>query len=309
MKLIILIVFICALTLKFDNIQSANLHHSKSNKAGLKSQLKTKAEKFKELSKFDTKSIMEYLNTVKKAKGKRRSLGPQKNKHGEISVTKNKTVEFVKGPNPNVILEKADELSLLKEGWAKVSSPQFKNINLFPHLNRPDNTKHPIPQVRNYFRVNQFFDPVRNKDSGPGPYFFWFRLSKKNLYYSISKSSLNVVGGIKLVNIENAEPLKDFDDSDKCFVVMDNIGSDWTVCAETKKDRNQFVCKIKAAKKLDDEDSCLTKVLNDETVVEKKILQPIIMLPKASNMCNQGFSYKSNGSDWECDCKEGKFLI
>jgi len=40
--------------------------------------------------------------------------------------------------------------------------------------------------------------------------------------------------------------------------------------------------------------------------VIKKVLQPVIMIPFASPMCNENYNYNSLGVEWECDCKDGK---
>ena len=220
---------------------------------------------------------------------------------------KKKAKIIVNRKNPDVIVEHENSLKLIKEGWLKVSSSQLKNINRFPKILLPDTLEHQIPTERDYFRVNEGYDPVRNPQSPPSPFHFWMRLSFRNLYYALTQDSINVVGTIPVDDIDDAVVLKEYSRSANCFKILDQQSKDWTLCATSKEDRNQWVCKIKAVKKLESEQLCVKRLLADEAIIiEKRVTQPIILIPLASPMCNENFNYLMNGLDWNCDCKEGR---
>ena len=44
-----------------------------------------------------------------------------------------------------------------------------------------------------------------------------------------------------------------------------------------------------------------------ESEIEEKIItQPYILIPLAREMCNENWTYKNHGKEWQCLCKEGK---
>jgi len=251
-------------------------------------------------------SMMGYLNNLSKSE---EYSSPQAETLKRV-LNKNKKKTIIVHPkNPDVIVEHEHTLDLVKEGWLKVSTPQFKNINRFPKITLPDDTQHEIPTERDYFRINEGFDPANNPESAPSPFYFWGRLSYRNLYYALSHNSINVVGTIPVDDIQTANVLKDFARSKNCFNVFDYTKRDWVLCAENINERNSWVCKIRALKKIESEQVCIKKLIADEAiVVEKKVTQPIILIPLASPMCNENFDYEQNGRDWVCDCKEGNII-
>jgi hypothetical protein len=245
---------------------------------------------------------VEQINDQAPAKTTKPAAKAKKSKPEPKKATKPVVVK----ENPDVIVDTEENLNLIMEGWLRVSTPQLKNINRFPVITLPDKTQHQIPTQRDYFRVNESYDPMRNPNSAPSPFYFWMRLSFKNLYYSLSKDSINVVGNIPAGDIQAASVLKEYARSNKCFSVDDAQNKEWTLCAQSVKERNEWVCKIKALKKQDSETLCIKRLMNDEAIViEKKVMQPIILIPQASPMCNENFTYEQNGNDWVCDCKEG----
>jgi len=136
------------------------------------------------------------------------------------------------------------------------------------------------------------------------------RLSKRNMFYSVSKDSINIKGSLAFTEIRDATPLPDFSRSDECFTVDDAQRKEWTLCAESAKLRNKWVCMIKYILNKEELNICLANLDADENlpVVVHKITKPMIMIPLASPMCNEDFNYHELGSDWECDCREGIYL-
>ena len=210
--------------------------------------------------------------------------------------------------NPDILLQNKNDLKLIHEGWLKISSPQLKKTSIYPRLTLPNWSQHDIPTERNFFRVNEGFNPYANDDTEPpGPFYFFFRLSKRNMFYSIDKNSINIKGSMMFHEIKDAIPLPDFARSDQCFTIEDTQRKQWTLCAETNIKRNQWVCTIRNVLRLEDYNTCIAKLDGDglPTIVQK-ILKPMIMIPIASPMCNEDFNYNELGQDWECDCREGK---
>jgi len=298
---------------KLSSKVTTTSHSSSKLKVKVKSQTKSEDESENESERAD--SMMGYLAGLSKHKQiindkpslENKTFVPLPDFSANASRTTNNTIIELPRSNPDVIMEREASLSLIKEGWLKISSPQLKNIIRFPTITLPDLTEHDIPIETYDFRVNEGYDPERNPNSGPTPFFFWFRLSYRNIYYSLARDSLNVLGNIPVSEIKTASVLVDFARSKNCFKIVDKGARDWILCAETIDERNKWVCKIQALKKLRSESLCLTGLLSDEAIViEKKVMQPIILIPIASPMCNENFNYEQNGRDWVCDCKEGK---
>jgi len=270
-----------------------------TSKTEVVSKIKVTTSATNKLENKRTESIMSYFKGLPTRK---KSADDKK----DIQVKKNRTKIIIKRGNPDIYMEDQNVLNIVKQGWLKVSTPHLKNLNKFPKIVLPDETEHEIPTQNDYFRVNEGYDPVRNPDSAPTPFYFWMRLSFRNLYYSVSKDSINVLGNIPVEDIVTAKVVKDYSREPNCFEVIDNFKKDWILCAETRQERNLWVCKIKSLKNQISEALCLKNIASDEAiVVEKKVTQPIILIPQASPMCNEDFNYEQNGDDWVCDCREG----
>jgi carbonic anhydrase len=193
--------------------------------------------------------------------------------------------------------------------WFMISSPAFNNKTLFPDVVLPDGKKSVISTDPEFFRINQVYD-ISKPDQGPTNKHFWFRLSGANIYYSLSKSDINILGAFKIADItlisNYAESytgmLKTF-----CFSVVDDHRIRWRMCTSDEKVSKAWVCRIKQILKLEDE-NCLkdNEISKDQTKYrDRNITQPIIIIPLPSPICNENWNYQRNGEDWACECKEG----
>ncbi len=203
-----------------------------------------------------------------------------------------------------------DELQkLVLEDWLMISSPLFKNHQVFPPVRLPDGKMAIIHTDVTNFRINDaFLAPSGEKP--PSDREFWFRLSGLNIYYSVSQKDINILGGISIKIITNAildkAQVYIGNNATYCFTVWDTLDHDWRVCSYKEEVSQKWVCAIK---KLLGESppECLGKRNNTKVeVIEKKITQPIIIIPLPSKYCNEDWNYQKAGDDWECDCKEGK---
>jgi len=168
----------------------------------------------------------------------------------------------------------------------------------------PDYSTAKIDITKNYFRINQAF----TKGNGaPDKYYFWFRLTPKNLYYSTNDQAINVLGSISSKLLVDVVPMKVYSVDSTCFKIIDKEQHNWKLCAKDMDTKNNWVCKIKQILGFSEE-NCRSHLLDDSqaTVLTKKITQPIILIPMPSKTCNEGWDYQRKGDDWECDCSEGK---
>ena len=95
-----------------------------------------------------------------------------------------------------------DPIQVISEGWLKISSPMFKHPGKFPPILLPDGEELQIRANEKNFRINEAHDPIEStKDAPPSELYFWFRLSGKNLYYSQTKTDMNVLGNLAFANI------------------------------------------------------------------------------------------------------------
>jgi PH domain len=231
------------------------------------------------------------------------SLGPKGSKNNKKS-KKNKT-KIIKIKRKKF----KDPVKVLKEGWLKVSSPMFKHVGRFPTIELPNGKKIRMKVNRQFFRINQIFK-VYPKGEGlpPNKKYFWFRLSGKFLYYSMTAKDINVLGGIALKNIYDSLKTGHVVKEKYCFLVKDRELKEWTLCAESNRQRVKWICQIKDILGHPLPKWCKNDGLLDApaTVITRKIKQPIILIPLASAKCNENWDYIGKGEHWNCECSEGK---
>jgi carbonic anhydrase len=199
------------------------------------------------------------------------------------------------------------ELGLVFENWWTISSREFKDYKNYPPLTLSNGTK--IEIITNgTSRLNPAFN-CTDADKPKTPYQFWFRMNDLNMYYSSSKTDVNILGEIdwdSVVDVTESEK-KVNNTSIYCFQTNDKDNKNWILCNEDKAERHKWVCRIKLLLQLPKDGSC-ADVFGEEPMkpnVEIKKIQPEVVIPLPSRECNENWSYRFNGKDWECTCKEG----
>jgi carbonic anhydrase len=196
------------------------------------------------------------------------------------------------------------------KGWLKVSTHMFRHPGKFPGINLPDDSRINIKVNRDDFRINSAFDPTNSTGNNPpSKLFFWFRLSGKNLYYASTKKDINILGTLPFKNVlAPAESVE----GKECFRLIDKANRRWTLCAPSFKLRQKWVCQIKIMLGYTKIQECIKKNqleggdMYKSTVLKRKVVQPVILIPIASKNCNEGWDYANKGIDWNCECSEGK---
>jgi len=210
-----------------------------------------------------------------------------------------------------------DELKILKQGWLRISSKTFLQEKYFPRITKP-NFNHDYVDVTpdSNFRKNSFFNAKRATDGDypPSENSFFFRLSKRNLYYSLNKKNLEALGALPIRGIIIAEPNKGKNPKaidSYCFYIRDKVKFQWELCAESAGERAEWICRINELKNIFN-DNCKVEEIQKlkvkdipVTVFERKVNQPIILIPQPNRFCNDDWNYDAGGEDWECDCAEG----
>lgn len=267
--------------------------HATNTKSESKVQSKTEATVASTSQiKTTNKSSSTSLSKGMTAKPKKKAKGKKK---------KNRVIRIKRRKFKNPI-------QILQTGWLKVSTTMFKHTGRFPPIVLPNGKQIKIKVNRQYFRINQAFAPAANNGNlPPGKKYFWFRLSGKNLYYSMTRDDINVLGVVSVKNIVDSYPNKKLINEKNCFRVLDREGRGWTLCAQSHALRNKWICAIKNILGLPDK-KCIIKTLADHkpTVITKKVNQPILLIPLPSPKCNENWDYQSKGLDWNCECSEGK---
>lgn len=217
--------------------------------------------------------------------------------------TKAKSVQ----ENPDMILQPNEKIDITLSDWMMISSPQFKNTKKFPPLELPSGEEVRIKIDSLYYRINDFFTKNGNPNNPPSDKHFWFRLSGRHLYYSINKEDINVLGSIAIKSIGDVEEKKPYAEDKLCFKVIDENVNEWKICPQTFQKKAEWICTIREKLKIFDE-NCRKTILADSeiTILTKKVTQPIILVAQPNRVCNDQWDYSRNGSDWECDCQEGK---
>lgn len=202
-----------------------------------------------------------------------------------------------------------DTIDTIQEEWFSVSSSEFYNIKRFPPIKTPDGKTQTILTNGLDFRLNSAVnctDAARPVDER----LFWFRLSNNSLYYSATKTDINILGYITVTDIYDVDHNNDISGLKEyfCFTTKDELYKEWKVCTETKETRNKWFCLIKYyLGRAEESDMCfgIPQDPNAPDVPPKVIKKPIIMVPLPSPTCNLDWDYEQHGDDWVCDCKDG----
>lgn len=190
------------------------------------------------------------------------------------------------------------------EGQLFVASSAFRNRERFPPVILPNGTVQEIQIDPEMFRIN-----TQNCEDLSCKLNFWFRLAPNlHLYYASTEKDLNVLGAISIKNINNVgdplSPIITTCGESYCFEIEDTVNSNWKLCAKSWKRAMLWICAIKQELNISDVTCDFNGKVNVQ-IIEKRIKEPIIIIPLPSKHCNEGWSYQVFGDDWECDCKEG----
>jgi carbonic anhydrase len=194
--------------------------------------------------------------------------------------------------------------------WLNISSPIFTSTMKFPPVILPDNKEVRIKVDSEYFRLNDAFASGSGDDKPPSERAFWFRLSGSHLYYSMTKSDINIMGALAVEDIVSTKENTNDPDNGLCFTVRDTEEHQWKICAESELIRLKWICAINknlGRTYFGCEKTLETQALVNltKTVIEEKDIQPIILIPLPSKKCNHQWSYSNHGADWECTCSDG----
>lgn len=213
------------------------------------------------------------------------------------------------GVNPGTIERPNTSDPLLSE-WFMVSSKAFRDPRKFPPISLKDNSQVRIEVDLKDFRINSAAGNPEMQDKLPSNKFFWFRLSGLNIYYSSTKTDINILGAISidsLSSVVNTGTDASTEYITTCFTVSDHAKDEWKICGLDEVVVKKWYCQIKSFLKEEDLVIC-PKTDGSVPIVEKviNITQPIIIIPIPTRQCNQGWNYQKDGNDWECDCAEGR---
>ena len=150
--------------------------------------------------------------------------------------------------NSDQILSPSENIDVLLSGWLRIYSLSYKNLKLFPNVPLPGNVERKISiDEDNDFRLNDKF--VNDED-----YFkrfqFFFRVSKKNIYYSEEEKDLIILDSLPIKRITSVEnyPVSNPEKA-TCFTLLDSEKiSDWTLCAMDLTSMKKWSCQIKTTK-------------------------------------------------------------
>lgn len=212
-----------------------------------------------------------------------------------------------------------DFTNIFVEDWLRVSSPEFKNESKFPVFYYPNNgVGEALVTEGDYTRINEKFqdrppnlnangDWKPEPDAPPSRANFYFRLSDKYLYFSESKTCVNVLGSFRYIDDTLTAQIV----SPTCFQLVSKHGEKYKYCAKNETNMKKFLCHIQEKLRFEIDHRCqengngTTPVEPAGRIEEKIITQPYILIPLARGECNESWTYKNLGNDWECLCKEG----
>lgn len=189
------------------------------------------------------------------------------------------------------------------EDWFMIASLEFDNTSRFPPIKIATGDTITIAHDERYFRLNQAYnctDTAKPKTER----MFFFRINKERIYYTATSTDINVLG---VINVKSTvEITKIIDDNYEkeiyCFLLVDNDSVEWKICNCDKEKILKVYCFLKFLVKDFSDTVCHT---NAGCIIEKKVIQPIIIIPIPSPKCNENWDYSEHGRNWECTCSEG----
>lgn len=200
--------------------------------------------------------------------------------------------------------------------WWTIKSSEFKNSEFLPPVKISNGTNLKIRSNDKSMRLNDAFN-CEDCSKPPSIFAFWMRLDETKLFYSATKTDLNILSSFSLDGLKDVTELESQIDGKKSYCMnLKNplIQKEWEICNCNKKTVKQWVCRIKKMIGTADE-NCDSKKIEEETKEDKidgpkkekeEVIEPELIIPMPSRMCNENWNYLKQGSDWECICKSGK---
>jgi carbonic anhydrase len=287
---------------KSQNFLNLNKKSNNSNNNNNNSHNSNKASQSRLISKSPTQLSKQTRKFIKNTLRKKNIF----NNNYDKEVSNNNQRNYKKRPDySNINLRKTEVVKNGKvyEGWLTLQSEILHDSHVYPAIPGLQGIMANIPVDQEGRIVNKMWK--RDSKDIPSKYFVWSRLKDKYLYFTNDKSQFNTLVYLYLEKVKAVENLRD---DNYCMKIKENENV-WTMCAESRDFINKWVCLISATVRqanLDDE--CSEKKLITQVatkIVERKITQPFIIIPKPQKYCNTNWDYQQKGDDWECMCKTG----
>jgi len=188
------------------------------------------------------------------------------------------------------------------EDWFTVKSDSFKSKKFTPVESLPGSAS---VTLRESNRINENFEIAKGQGA-KNDRFFWFKLKSGYIYYSGTKEDLNVLDAILIKSVEDMDfPGETNDKLPTCLYIFDYQKNKFEICTSTLEMKLRYLCSIQNFLKSSLDDRCVIKKNPIPPPIIQKETRQIIIIPKASKNCNEGWNYMNKGNDWECTCKDG----
>ena len=220
--------------------------------------------------------------------------------------------------NASLVVDLNDP-NIIIENWASIESDQFANEEKYPRV-KSKSKEYQVKLNEKYERLNLAYKP--GSTDPPKKDQFWFRARGGYIYYTNTKSDINVLGSIFIKRFEDSQ--KEIKIEEKqgnytftvpikpCVEVEDLYKTSFTICYETEELKNKWLCSMQNyLKYVTFNPTCLEGysanfTLQKPQIVVVNITQPLMIIPQEAPQCNEKWNYESKGEDWQCICGEGR---
>jgi carbonic anhydrase len=198
--------------------------------------------------------------------------------------------------------------------WLSISSSMLRNTDTFPSITTNDGSQHTLKFGVLDQLQNMKFDEAK-KEGAKSENELWFRARGGYVYYSTTKDDINQLGTVYAKDAKDIKaPIDVYNATYHCFELDDYQNAQFTICSNDRKTKMKWLCSIQNYLKNtqdfecipEDQRKAMAKVQNNQ-IQKKTVTQPVIIIPTPSKQCNDNWTYHKNGSDWECQCKDGQF--
>eukprot|EP00340_Litonotus_pictus_P002354 CAMPEP_0170516818 /NCGR_PEP_ID=MMETSP0209-20121228/2950_1 /TAXON_ID=665100 ORGANISM="Litonotus pictus, Strain P1" /NCGR_SAMPLE_ID=MMETSP0209 /ASSEMBLY_ACC=CAM_ASM_000301 /LENGTH=565 /DNA_ID=CAMNT_0010801861 /DNA_START=426 /DNA_END=2123 /DNA_ORIENTATION=+ len=220
-------------------------------------------------------------------------------------------------PNPKDVAQSMNHTHLIPpkepgdtwQEWWSIQSHEFKNYKRHPPLTLPNGTTIEIMTLdSNRMRFNPAFNCTTDDSKPVNNITFWVRMNNIHIYYSSTKTDLNVLGSIDWEDTVDIVEVTKYYNNIKyfCFEINDKFNKNWRLCNTNSTITRLWVCRISNILKMPLDPKCISPIRSSK-IETKDVdeIQPEVIIPLPSKFCNENWSYRHLGQDWDCLCKEG----
>lgn len=193
------------------------------------------------------------------------------------------------------------------QGWVTIQSKELSNKSRFPFIKDDIGLEMSYPLTDDFKLLNKKWHTDHKEI--PSEHSVYLRLTGPYIYFTNTKTEINILG---FIDLKGAQNVNNLNDKENCFVLNENEAmgkATWKICAQTQQELYKWICFLTVTIEQGNLETC-TKAFNPTVApartVKRQIIQPYVIIPIPQQHCNANWDYLEHGQDWNCLCKDGR---